>query len=145
MFPLYSPINMCCVFCLNNMTYCMNSHIYLYIYIYHIFSPHPFILLFSSFCPLSSWSLSLSVSPLPVLLSHCLSQAKVPVNMDVEAVPQGQEQQKRFMSNSNYSLTTLMARFVPSSVCMAPLHRVDSPLLCAFRHPLFNTVCFMCF
>ena len=36
---LYYPVNMCFVFCLNNMTYCMDSHIYLYIF--HVLSPPP--------------------------------------------------------------------------------------------------------
>lgn len=84
---LYYPVNTCFVFCLNNMTYCMESHIYLYIF--HVLSPPPPTLL-SSFCPLSSSPLSLSISvslSLSLWLSHCLSQAKVPVNMDVEAVP----------------------------------------------------------
>ena len=55
---LYYPVNTCFVFCLNNMTYCMESHIYLYIF--HVLSPPPTLL--STFCPLSSSPLSLSLS-----------------------------------------------------------------------------------
>lgn len=45
---LYYPVNTCFVFCLNNMTYCMESHIYLYIF--HVLSPppHPPLFLLSS-------------------------------------------------------------------------------------------------
>lgn len=90
--PLYSPANTPFVVCLDNMTYCMISHMYLYIS--HVFSPllPPFShlsLFFHMSSPLSLLSLlSFSVSFfLTVFISHCLSQAKVRVNMDAEAVP----------------------------------------------------------
>lgn len=68
--PLFSPINMCFVlYCLINLL--LHEITFIFVCIYHVFSPHPFILQF--FFLLSSvLMISLSLS-----LSLCLSSSRV--------------------------------------------------------------------
>lgn len=73
------------LFCLSNMSYCIESHIQcICIYLMFFLSP---LLYLSLLCFCYRLSFCLCVSSLSLWLSHCLSQAKVPVNMDDEAVP----------------------------------------------------------